>query len=138
MQTKLRLLLAGILMALAALPVAASEVYSVFWDNRFGTVDDLTGAFTQIATLPIAQGTGIAYDNGTLYAQNLQSDLISIDPVSGAASVIGSLGLQLTSAVFAGGNNGLFEVDYASNLYSINPNDRRGNSGGRHRLFAGQ
>jgi hypothetical protein len=116
-----RLLIAGLLMALAAVSASAAEIYSVFYDNRFGVIDDSTGAFTQISTLPIAQAAGIADDNGTLFAQSLQSELIEIDPVSGASSVIGSAGLQLSSVGFAGGLNGIFEVDYASNLYSINP-----------------
>jgi len=108
------------LMALA-LPAAADQIYAVFYDDRFGTVDDTTGAFTQIGTLPLAKAGGIAYDNSTLYAQDLRSNLISIDPVSGAASVIGDAGLQLSSVGFAGGSNGLYEIDYASNLYSIDP-----------------
>jgi hypothetical protein len=122
MTGQFRLLIAGLLMALAVVPASAGGIYSVFYDNRFGVIDDSTGAFTQISTLPIAQAAGIAYDNGTLFAQNIQSELIEIDPVSGASSVIGSSGLQLSSVGFAGGLSGLFEVDYASNLYSINPN----------------
>lgn len=122
MRSKWRLFLAGALMALAAFPAAASEVYSVFYDNRFGTVDDSNGTFAQTGTLPITQAAGIAYDDGALYAQSVQnSTLVEIDPVSGASSVIGSSGLQLTSVGFAGGLNGLFEVDYSSNLYSIDP-----------------
>jgi hypothetical protein len=109
------------LMTVAALPAAANQVYSVFYDNRFGTINDSTGAFTQIGTLPIAKAAGIAYDNGDLYVQDLQSNLIEVDPASGEASVMGSSGLHLSSVGFAGGINGLFEVDYASNLYSINP-----------------
>jgi len=121
MRSKSRILLAGLPIALAAYPAMASQVYSVFYDNRFGTVNDSTGAFTQISTLPLAQAGGIAYDNGELYAQSLQSSLLAIDPVSGASSVIGSSGLQLSSVGFAGGFNGLFEIDYASKLYAINP-----------------
>src|SRR6202050_2206160 len=113
--------LAG-LMALSAVPASAGSIYSVFYDNRFGTIDSSTGAYTQIGTLPIAQSAGIAYDGGALYAQSIQSELISIDPVSGVSSVIGSSGLQLSSVGFAGGYNGLFEVDFLSNLYSIDPN----------------
>jgi len=109
-------------MALSAIPASAGSIYSVFYDDRFGIIDDSTGAFTQISTLPIAQSGGIAYDNGTLYTQSIQSELISVDPISGASSVIGTSGLQLTSVGFAGGYNGLFEVDSMSNLYSINPN----------------
>jgi hypothetical protein len=120
MKNKLFWAIAG-LMALSALPASAGSIYSVFYDNRFGVIDDSTGAFTQTGTLPIAQSAGIAYDNDTLYAQSIQSQLISINPFSGASSVIGSAGLQLTSVGFAGGYNGLFEVDSMSNLYSVNP-----------------
>jgi hypothetical protein len=111
----------GFVMALAAVPVIASEVDAVFFDSRFGTINDATGIFTQISTLPIAQAGGIAYYDGTMYVQDLQSNLITVDPVSGVSSVIGSSGLQLSSAGFAGGLNGLFEIDYMSNLYSIDP-----------------
>jgi len=122
MTHKVRGLLAGVLIALGAVPATASQIYSVFYDNRFGTVNDSTGAFTSIGTLPLAQSAGIAWDNGELFAQDTQSDLVAIQPFSGVASVLGSSGLQLSSVGFAGGNNGLFEVDYLSNLYSINPN----------------
>lgn len=121
MRSKFRIPLAGLLMALAVYPAKATQVYSVFYDNRFGTVDDSTGAFAKIGTLPLSQAAGIAYDNGEFYAQSMQSTLVGIDPVSGASSVIGNSGLQLSSVGFAGGLNGLFEVDYKSNLYSINP-----------------
>lgn len=117
-----RAFLIALLLTLAIVPATADSIYSVFYDSRFGTIDDTTGAFTQIGTLPIAQSAGIAWDNGTLYAQSMQSELVSIDPLSGAASILGTSGLQLSSVGFAGGLNGLFEVDYQSNLYSINPN----------------
>jgi hypothetical protein len=121
MRSKFRLLSGSLLMTLAVFPAAASEVFSVSYDNRFGTVDDSTGAYAQIGTLPVSQMAGIAYDNGTFYAQSIQdSILVTIDPVSGVASIMGSTGLS--SVGFAGGINGLFEVDYASNLYSIDPN----------------
>ena len=122
MTGKFRLLIAGLLSALAVGPASADGIYSVFYDNRFGTIDGSTGAFTQISTLPIAQAAGIAYDNGTLFVQSMQNELVEVDPVYGAASVIGSSGLPLTSVGFAvSGLNGLFEVDYSSDLYSISP-----------------
>lgn len=121
MRSRFGLSLAGLLMVLGALPAAAGEVYSVFYDNRFGAIDTSTGSFTEIGTLPLAQSGGIAYDDGVLYTQDLQGNLMDINPVSGAASILGSAGLNITSAGFAGGDNGLYEVDYMSNLYTINP-----------------
>jgi hypothetical protein len=120
MKNKLFCALAG-LMALSAVPASAGSIYSVFYDNRFGVIDSSTGAYTQIGTLPIAQSAGIASFNNILFAQSMQSELVSIDPASGTSSVIGDSGLQLSSVGFAGGYNGLFEVDSMSNLYSINP-----------------
>jgi hypothetical protein len=123
MQSKFRFVASSLLMICAAFPAAASQVYSVFYDNRFGTIDDSTGSYTQIGTLPLSQMAGIAYDGGSFYAQSIQnSTLVAIDPISGASSIIGSSGLQLNSVGFAGGFNGLFEIDYSSNLYSIDPN----------------
>ena len=121
MISKLRLLLAGTLLSLTVFPASADQVYSVFYSNNFGAVDDAAGTYTQISTLPIARAAGIAYDDGALYVQDMQSNLITVDPVSGASSVIGSAGLQLNSVGFAGGLNGLYEIDYGSNLYSIDP-----------------
>ena len=121
MKVQIRFLIACLLIVLGAIPACADQIDSVFYDNRFGTINSATGAFTQVGTLPIAQSAGIADDNGTLFAQSMQSQLITIDPVSGLSSIIGSSGLQLSSVGFAGGLNGLFEVDTMSNLYSINP-----------------
>jgi hypothetical protein len=122
MKGQVRFLTAALLIALGAVPVCADRLYAVFYDNRFGTIDSATGVFTQVGTLPIAQSGGIADDNGTLFAQSMQSQLITIDPLSGVSSIIGSSGLQLSLAGFAGGINGLFEVDSLSNLYSVDPN----------------
>jgi hypothetical protein len=118
---QVRFAIAGLLIALSAAPTCADQVDSVFYDNRFGTINSATGVFTPISTLPIAESGGIAYDSGTLFAQSIQSELITIDPDSGLSSVIGGSGLQLSSVGFAGGLNGLFEIDTMSNLYSISP-----------------
>jgi PEP-CTERM motif len=121
MRKNARFWLVAMLMAASAIPAAAGSIYSVFYDDRFGTIDSSTGAFMQISTLPIPQAAGIAWNN-TLFAQSMQGELITIDPDTGASAVVGNADLSTTSEAFAGGANGLFEFDSLSNLYSINPN----------------
>ena len=114
-------LLACALLLAAAGAASANQVYSIFYDNRFGKIDDTTGKYTQIANLLVAQSYGIAYYHGTLYVEDSGNDLIQVDPLSGASTVIGSIGLSgVQSVVFAGGANGLFAIDESSALYSIN------------------
>lgn len=99
----------------------AGSVNVIFYDNRFGAVDTSSGAYSQISTLPLSASAGIAGGFNTLYVEDLNSSLLSVDPVTGAARLVGNSALNLTAIVFGGGSNGLFEIDSASNLYSISP-----------------
>lgn len=112
-------LLAGIL-AVNASAAFASNVDVVFYDNRFGVLNDVTGAYTQLGTLPVSVSSGIASMNGLMYLEDTGLNLFSVDPVSAASHLIGQTGVSDNAAVFGGGPGGLFEVDYASNLYSLN------------------
>ena len=111
---------------LNALSAFGSTISVIFYDNRFGALDDKTGAYTAISTLPLSASSGIAAMNGLLYVENMGSTLFSVDPFTGVSQQIGATGLTTTSGAFAGGANGLFEVDYLSDLYSINPTTGRG------------
>jgi hypothetical protein len=108
-------------LGVSAVPAAAGTIYSVFYDSRFGTIDSTTGAFTQTGTLPIANASGIGAFQNELFVQSMGGELLTVDPATGAATVIGNADLSSTSVIFAGGGNGLFEFDSQSNLYSINP-----------------
>ena len=110
-----------LLLLLCVLPGSGATVYSVFFDDRFGTIDNTTGSYTQIGTLPIGQAAGIGAVGDVLYVQSMQGELLTVDPVTGASTVVGNADLSTTSEIFAGGGNGLFEFDSQSNLYSINP-----------------
>jgi hypothetical protein len=105
---------------LLALPVMASSVNVVFYDSRYGTVNDATGAYTHISTLPVGAAGGIAAMNGLLYLEDFGNNLYSVDSVTGAAHLAGNTGMNLSLAAFGGGQIGLFAIDYASSLYSIN------------------
>jgi hypothetical protein len=121
MRTVFRAVLLTSLIASGAWRLCASTIDVVFWDNRFGTINDATGAYTQISTLPINEAGGIASLNDLTYLEDLNNDLLTVNPLNGVSHLVGNAGLQLTVGAFAGGPGGLFEVDYASNLYSINP-----------------
>jgi hypothetical protein len=110
-----------VLIGVSALRLSAGSIDVVFNDNRFGTIDDTTGNFSQIATLSISAAGGIAGFNGQLYLDDFANNLLTVDPVTGQSTYIGNTGLTTNVGAFGGGSAGLFEVDYNSNLYSINP-----------------
>jgi hypothetical protein len=115
----------AVLLLLQSVPFAAAAwagtIDVIFYDNRFGTVDSSTGAYTQISTLPLSESAGIAAGPSDFYVEDMNSNLLTVDPLTGAATLVGSSGLNLAALVFGGGSNGLFEVDASSNLYSIAP-----------------
>jgi len=111
----------GVFLALSPVPAAASTIFSVFYDSRFGAVDSLSGAFMPVGTLPIPSAAGIGAVQNNIFVQSMQGELLTVDPTTGVARVIGNAGLSSTSVIFAGGINGLFEFDSASNLYSVSP-----------------
>ena len=108
----------GAFLALSAVSLFASSIDVVFYDNRFGTIDDTTGSYTQISTLPIGQAGGIAVMNN-LYLEDFGNNLFTVDPITGTAQLVGNTGLGLSMGAFAGGAFGPFEIDGASNLFSI-------------------
>lgn len=116
-----RILLIAGLLTLTVLSAYPSTISVVFYDNRYGTLNDATGTYTNIGTLPISASAGIASMDGQLYVENMGSDLYTVNPNSGAYSLVGATGLTTTSGAFAGDSNGLYEVDYSSNVYSLNP-----------------
>ncbi len=105
---------------IAAQPARATNVAVIFYDNRYGTVNDATGGYTQVGTLPVKQSGGIAAINGLLYVEDFGNNLYTVDSLTGSARLAGNTGLNLNLAVFGGSAMGLFEIDYQSVLYSIN------------------
>jgi PEP-CTERM motif len=106
---------------LAPLPMFAGSIGVVFDDSRFGNLNDLTGGFIQLGTLPLSESAGIAAEGGYLYYEDMGSALYTVDPLTGISQMVGYTGIGTTAVVFGGGVEGLFEIDYASNLFAINP-----------------
>jgi len=120
---------------LPATAAANLMVYVVTNGVQFGTEDLRSGAFVPIGPglPPEDAGVGLVPGRGrTLLTLTFSGDLIGIDPITGAASVVGKTGLGdcstpvspcgLNSAGFLGNLGGnLYATDYANNLYSVNP-----------------
>jgi hypothetical protein len=110
---------------------AGSLVYAI-GGAQFGTMDLATGAFTKIAdTPPILQYLASGPSN-TLLTMSFDGNLDSINPVTGAVSVVGATGFgDCSGTVVANLSNcqlsfgqalgKYFATDFNNNLYSINP-----------------
>jgi PEP-CTERM motif-containing protein len=128
-----KLVLAFTLAVSTAAANADNLVYVLGDSGQFGTVNLSNGSFTSIGP-GISVGTGglVQGPGGTLISLGFNGNLNSINPSTGALSVIGATGLGdcslptspcgVNSANIIGkvGSN-LYATDLANNLYSVNP-----------------
>jgi len=138
MTTILTSIAAGSLLAVLAVAQPASArhslVYVITGSPQFGAVDLHSGTFLPIGpSLPPEVGGGLVQGPGkTLLTLGFSGNLVSIDPVTGIASVVGPTGLGdcTTPNSPCGPNsaNGIgrlegdfYATDFANNLYSLNP-----------------
>jgi hypothetical protein len=108
-------------------------VYVLGDGGQFGTVNLSTGSFSSIGPgLPVAAGGLVQGSAGNLFTLGFNGDLNSINPSTGAVSVIRATGLGdcslptspcgLNSANTIGKfGSKLYATDLANNLYSVNP-----------------
>lgn len=120
------LLLSGL--ALYAGPV----VYTIGNNSQFGTMDLATGVFTKIAdTPPIIQYLANG-PNNSLLTMSFDGNLSSINPATGAVSVVGPTGFgDCSGPVVANLSNcelsfgqalgKYYTTDFNNNLYTVNP-----------------
>jgi hypothetical protein len=113
------------MMLFAASASASPIVYVVTFGGQFGTLDASTGSFTQIGPLTSDPIGGLASGpNDSLLGVSFGGNLESINPATGAVSVIAATGLgpSLATAAFATGqlNGTVYETDGSNNLYTIN------------------
>jgi hypothetical protein len=89
---------------------ASGVIYGTPTASRFGTYDGVTGAFTNIANPVKPSGGGygaLAFDGSTLYGLNVGSgsppptNLVTIDPATGAVTNLGSSLASLDAIAFA-------------------------------------
>ncbi len=121
----------GMLVSALAL-YAGPVVYTIGNNSQFGTLDLATGAFTKISdTPPILQylATG---PNNNLLTMSFDGNLASINPATGAVSVVGPTGFgDCSGAVVVNLSNcelsfgqalgKYYTTDFNNNLYTINP-----------------
>lgn len=128
-----KLVLAFTLALSTAAANADNLVYVLGDGGQFGTITLSTGSFTPIGPgLPVAAGGLVQGSGGNLLTLGFNGDLNSINPSTGALSVIGPTGLGdcslptspcgLNSANIIGKvGSKLYATDLANNLYSVNP-----------------
>ncbi len=95
--------------------------------DQLGTIDLTTGAFTAVVPCPPGGGaanwTGLTIDpvNGTFFASTA-TDLYTIDPATGASTLIGSFGTTTMIAIAMNMEGAMYGHDITSDsIYSINP-----------------
>jgi hypothetical protein len=103
------------------------SLYAVALGNAFGRLDPQAGAFVQLGTLAGIQNgtTGAVGDlarlpGGTLYGIQGNEDLVTIDPVAVASTLVGNVGsLNLFAIKFR--SDGVLFGASLTDLYTINP-----------------
>ncbi len=114
-------------------PAPASLVYVITVGFQFGAVDLRRGNFLPIGpALPGDVGTGLTPGRGTsLVSLGFSGNLWAIDPFTGVTSIVGATGLGDCSMpgsyapnctnVIGRLDKTLYAIDFAQNLYSLNP-----------------
>jgi hypothetical protein len=129
MKNSRNLVLFGTLLAAGSLTLSAqaqNNVYAVEFntgDNGFGTINLMTGTFTQIADLGGTLYNDIAYSpDGMLYGlANNGASLVTFDRTTGNVTPVASLGGSGIESIAFNPNNGVLFGASESGLYTIDP-----------------
>jgi len=128
---KLILTLALVVPGLPA--IAGPVVYVVTGAQQFGTVNLTTGTFAQIGpNTPEGDAGLVPGPNGSLLTLTYSGNLDSINPATGATTVVGATGLgncttpaspcgPTSANVIAELGGKVYATDYAGDLYTVNP-----------------
>jgi len=127
-------MLVSFALVLAAIPAAADPLVYVITSNQgIGKMDLATGTFSSSGSIPPTIQYLVPGSNGSLLTMSFDGNLNSINPSTGAVSVIGPTGFadcstpttptcgpnsQLSFGKAAGT---LYATDFANNLYTVNP-----------------
>jgi hypothetical protein len=124
-----------ILFTLSLLPAAASAdpfVYAITQSQQFGKTDIATGNFSAIASIPATIQYLVSGSGGSLLTMSFDGNLESINPVTGAISVIGATGFAdcttPTTATcgpnsqlsFGTANGIIYATTFDNRLYTVN------------------
>jgi hypothetical protein len=123
------LFVVGTLLAAGSLALSAraqNNVYAVEFntgDNGFGTINLMTGTFTQIADLGGTLYNDIAYaPDGSLFGiANNGSSLVAFDKTDGTVTTVASLNVPGLESIAFDPNNGVLFGAAQNGLYTIDP-----------------
>lgn len=106
----------------AATASADSDVYVVTIFQQFGTVDLTTGSFQPIgAGTPDPVANLVPAPNGQLFSLDVANgNLVSINPATGATTVVGPTGVGAFGFDLAEVGGKLYLTDFSNNLYTVN------------------
>lgn len=133
-QLKILLLAPAFLIAAGA---RADPVVDVITSSlQIGSMDLATGAFSPNASIPPTIQYLVPGQNGSLFTMDFSGSLDSINPQTGAVSIVGFTGFSDCSAPgspcgsqsqlsFGSANGVLYATDFANNLYTVNPSTGR-------------
>lgn len=109
---RLILVLALVVLSLKASPALAGEVYVSRPFNAFGTVDLVTGQYTNIGTTTVGLNGLTFGPSGTLYGMGNDNALYTINPTTGGMTLVGPTGAFFGQANLAArGDGALFATD---------------------------
>jgi hypothetical protein len=122
MRTRHKLFVLLALGVFAATASADSAVYVVTFSQQFGALDLTTGAFHAIgAGTPDPVANLVPAPNGQLFSLDVANgNLVSINPGTGATTVVGPTGVGAFGLDLAEVNGKLYMTDLSNNLYSVN------------------
>jgi len=116
-----------------ALPLCAGPiVYTLANNSQFGTMDLATGAFTKISDTPPILQYLASGPNSNLLTMSFDGNLASINPATGAVSVVGPTGfgncsgsvvVNLSNCQLSFGQalGKYYATDFNNNLYTLDP-----------------
>jgi WD40 repeat protein len=125
-----------ILFALSCFPAAAGAdplVYVITGSQQFGRMDIATATFSPISPIPATIQYLVSGSNGSLLTMSFDGNLDSINPATGAISVIGPTGFAdcttpttptcgpNSQLSFGKANGTLYATTFDNRLYTINP-----------------
>lgn len=113
-------MLSLVFLSLGASAHASPVVYAVSLFGPFGTVDVSTGTFKQIGPALLDPLGGLVLGPNGYLGVSVSGNLDSLNPATGAVSVIGATGLGSQADTMAILNGTVYETDLSNNIYTVN------------------
>jgi len=128
-ESLLRLTVLSALVCLAALPLAATNVYVATSNGSFVNYNTATGSYTVLGTSS-TELYGLGFNAGVLYANDTNSSpnvgFYTVNPANGALTTVGTIsgstsGTGAIASPIGGGT--LYYYDHSDQLFTVNPSN---------------